>query len=44
MSWMKAGEGAEVDKPWEAQVDEGKGIIGKVGKLKYEMARDKELQ
>ena len=29
---------------WEARVEEGKGIIEKVSKLKYEMARDRALQ
>lgn len=43
MRSVNAGEGTEL-KSWEPQVDEGKGIIGKVSRLKYEMARDKELQ
>ena len=42
MRGMKAPEGAE--SSWEAQVDEGKSIIEKVSRLKYEMARDRELQ
>ena len=29
---------------WEAHIEEGKAIIEKVSKLKYEMARDRTLQ
>ncbi|EJD04787.1 DUF89 domain-containing protein [Fomitiporia mediterranea MF3/22] len=36
--------GNDVEKNWEERVEEGKVIIGKVSKLKYEMARDRELQ
>ena len=43
MRSVNTGEGAET-KSWEPQVDEGKSIIGKISRLKYEMARDKELQ
>lgn len=42
MRGMKATDGAE--STWEAQADEGKSIIEKVSRLKYEMARDRELQ
>lgn len=38
-----AASGADAEPEWEARVEEGKGIIEKVSKLKYEMARDKEL-
>ena len=33
-----------MDPNWEVRVEEGKSIIEKVSKLKYEMARDRALQ
>ena len=35
---------AQGDPNWEVRVEEGKSIIEKVSKLKYEMARDRALQ
>ncbi|KAH8115112.1 DUF89 domain-containing protein [Phellopilus nigrolimitatus] len=40
---MRANNSETKDVAWEERVEEGKDIIGKVSKLKYEMSRDKML-
>lgn len=40
---MRANNSETKDVAWEERVEEGKDIIGKVSKLKYEMSRDKVL-
>ena len=37
-------EGPSIDVSSDQRIEEGKAIIGKVSKLKYEMVRDRELQ
>ena len=42
---IMSSNGQENPEPeWQARVEEGKAIIEKVSKLKYEMARDRLLQ